>query len=261
MQVEPNELEQSEAERGFVGYFDLLGYKNVLTNNHINKAIEVVKLIQRILEKEQERVYAAGRIVGHQFCEHIVFSDSILVYTTFPETNSEKHNQVGIFHEFCAAVISELFWNGLPVRGSWAFGNYYVKRTANGIYVAGMPIVEAYEFSNCLDLAGCVIAPSAEKILSDMRILDPPLLGYVHYPVPLKGSQSQKFQKQEMFLLNHYKIDLNYNPNRKISRQIVMQKFAEHNKSVGIEVLSKINNTLDFLKACESDGCQRGETD
>ena len=261
MLAEPNQSEQNEAERGFVGYFDLLGYKNVLTNNHINKAIEVVKLIQQILEKEQERVYTAGKIVGQQFCEHIVYSDSILVYTTFPEANREQHNQIGIFHEFCAALISELFWNGLPVRGAWAFGNYYVKRTANGIYVAGIPIVEAYEFSSCLDLAGCVIAPSAEKILSDLKILDPPLLGIVHCPVPLKGNQNQKSQKQEMFMLNHYKIDLNYNPNRKMSRQIVMQQFAEHNKSVGVEVLSKINNTLEFLKACEADACQPDEID
>ena len=27
-----------DAKLGFIGYFDLLGYKSILTNNHINKA-------------------------------------------------------------------------------------------------------------------------------------------------------------------------------------------------------------------------------
>ncbi len=74
------------------------------------------------------------------------------------------------------------------------------------------------------------------------------LLGFIQHHVPCKGSRNQK-----MFLLNHYRIDLNYNPNRKISRQTVLEKFAEHNKRIGVEVLPKVNNTLEFLKACETD--------
>ncbi|MEJ0091135.1 MAG: hypothetical protein WDM80_15500 [Limisphaerales bacterium] len=82
------ESDHFEAKRGFVGYFDLLGYKNILTNNDINKAIDVVKLIQKIIEQEQERVYRMGKISKQKFCDYLVYSDSILVYNEFPENQS-----------------------------------------------------------------------------------------------------------------------------------------------------------------------------
>lgn len=256
-----NQAEQIETGPGFIAYFDLLGYKNLLTNNDINKAIAVVRLIQDVLQSQQERVYQTGRITGQRFCDHIVYSDSILVYTAFPENNQEQHAQIAIFHEFCAGLISELFWIGLPIRGAWAFGNYYVTKTDKGIYVAGLPIVEAYQFSNCLDVSACLIAPSAEKVLAELKILDSPshLLGYIHCSVPMMINQ--KAQKQAMFLLNHYAIDLNYNPDRKISRQVLMEKFSEHNKNIAIDALSKVNNTLVFLNLCESHACQQAETE
>jgi hypothetical protein len=248
--------EDNDAKRGFVGYFDLLGYRSLIANNHICEVIGVVKTIKNIIEDQHTRVIESGRIAGQKFCEFVVYSDSILVYTSFPENSREQHSQVAIFLEFCGDIISELFWVGLPVRGAWAFGDYYVEKTENGIYLAGMPIVEAYEFSNRIDMLGCVIAPSAEKVLAGMQILETPSelpVGYIQHFVPLKNDQNQKFQKQELFLLNHYHRDLHYHPSRIISRQIVMEKFAEHNKRIGVEVLPKINNTLEFLKACKPD--------
>jgi len=186
-----------------------------------------------------------------------------LVYTSFPESHGERHAQIAIFQEFCAALMSGLFWIGLPTRGAWAFGDYYVKKTEKGIYVAGMPIVEAFEFSNCLDVAACVVAPSAEKVLTELKILDSPsnLLGFIHFPVPIKSNQ--KAQRQKLFVLKHYAMDLHYNPKRIISRQILMEKFSEHNKHIGVEALSKANNTLEFLQACEpeSEACRRTEID
>lgn len=244
-------LEENQSKLGFVGYFDLLGYRNI---NPTSEIISVVKTIQKIIESAYARVTATQKIAGMKFCECVVYADSILVYNTFPENKSEQHHQVSIFQEFCADVVSELFWAGLPVRGAWAFGLYYVEKTENGIYIAGSPIVEAYEFSNCVDMSGCVIAPSAEKILAELQILKgspDELRGFIQYFVPCKGNRNQK-----MFLLNHYRIDLHYHPDRIISRKNVMEQFASHNKSIGVEVLPKANNTLEFLEACKPDACQ-----
>ena len=243
--------EENQSKLGFIGHFDLLGYRSI---NPTSEIISVVKIIQKIIESEYARVITTQNLVGMKFCECVVYADSILIYNTFPENKSEQHHQVAIFQEFCSAVVSELFWAGLPVRGAWAFGQYYVEKTENGIYIAGSPIVEAFEFSNCVDMAGCVIAPSAEKKLAEMLILKGPpseFLGYIQYFVPCKGNRNQK-----MILLNHYCMDLHYHPDRIISRQVVMEKFAEHNKRIGIEVLPKVNNTLDFFETCKPDVCQ-----
>jgi len=158
----------------------------------------------------------------------------------------------GLFAEFCAGVLNDLFWEGLPIRGAWAFGEFYIDLQPGKVCLAGIPIVEAYEFSNCLDLAGCVIAPSAETILASKQIIDPAAerpLGFMKYSVPLKGRP-----KQKLFMLDHYSFDRANKRHPKISRQTVIEKFTAHNKRVSVEVLSKVNNTLEFLEASEGKG-------
>jgi len=191
----------------------------------------------------------------------VVFSDSILACTGFAESDRERHAEVAVFNEVCSSLVSGLFWAGLPVRGAWAFGDYFVEndKLTHGIYLAGAPIIEAYELSNCIEMSACVIAPSAEKVLAEMLILASPSelpIGYTRHRVPLKGRQ-----KQEMFLLDHHRRDLHYHPDHKITRQIVMDKFGDHKKRITVEVLPKINNTLEFFEPSRShqrSPCQPG---
>jgi hypothetical protein len=113
-----------------------------------------------------------------------------------------------------------------------------------------MPIVEAYELSNCVDLAGCVVAPSAETVLAGKQILDTTTdrpLSFIKYRVPLKGHQ-----KQELFMLDHYAFDRHNKRHPEITRQTVVEKFVAHNKRISVDVLSKVNNTMEFLAASKA---------
>ncbi len=271
MKQSENVYEENGARRGLVGFFDLLGYKSLAENNPIAELISVVRKIQETIKKSLEKLNATEESLGqvvprlenYSPINHVVFSDSILAYTGLPESGRERHAQVAVFNEFCSSLVSGLFWAGLPVRGAWAFGDYFVEneKTTHGIYLAGAPIIEAYELSNCVDMSACVIAPSAEKVLAEMLILASPSelpIGYTRHRVPFKGRQ-----KQEMFLLDHYRTDLHHHPDHKITRQILMEKFGDHKKRITIEVLPKINNTLEFFepsRSHERGTCQPGET-
>src|SRR5713101_1172379 len=248
-------IEETGAQCGLVGFFDLLGYKSIVENNTIGELIFVVKKIQETIRESLRQLHVTEDCLSQALpshenvgsIEHVVFSDSIFICTTYPETERELRIQAAKFNEFCSDLVSGLFWAGLPVRGALAFGDYFVERTEMGIFLAGAPIVEAHELSNCFDMSACVIAPSAEGVLAKMQILassSEVQAGYTHQRVPLKGNQ-----RQEMCLLDRYSRDLSYHPDRTISRQIVMQKFADHKKRITVEVLPKVNNTLGFLEA------------
>lgn len=248
--------QENGARRGLVGFFDLLGYKSLADNNQITELISIIRKIQEAIRKSLEKLndteefldQALPKLDNYNSINHVVFSDSILAYTGLPESDRERHAQVAVFNEFCSSLVSGLFWAGLPVRGAWAFGDYFVEndKMTHGIYVAGAPIIEAYELANCIDLSACVIAQSAEKVLAGMLILESPSeppIGYARHRVPLKGKQNQ-----EMFLLDHYRTGLRYHPDRKITRQILIDKFGEHKKAITENVLPKINNTLEFFE-------------
>jgi hypothetical protein len=161
----------------------------------------------------------------------------------------QEHELAGVLAEFCVGLVNDLFSEGLPIRGAWAFGDYYVESVPGKTWVAGKPLTEAHKLFNRVDMMGCVLAPSAEAFMFKSRILDSSpegTLGFIKYPVPLNRGGG----KQELFMLNHHALYRHYHPGEpEISRQVVMEKFGMHNKQITVDVLSKVNNTLQFLEA------------
>jgi hypothetical protein len=225
-------------QEGLVGFFDILGYKSLIENNSIHEMVIIVKTIQEIVDSHQKILEEWA-----SECGHVMFSDSILVYAPLSDPQTE-HKNSGLVAEFCAGILNDLFWGGLPVRGAWAFGEFYVELKPGKICLAGMPIVEAYECTNALDLAGCVVTRSAEKVLIEKQILDSSSerpLGFMKYLVPLKSG------RKELFMLDHYAFDRHNHRHPRISRQTVLEKFGAHKKTLNASVLTKVNNTLEFL--------------
>ena len=245
MNESENSLEGIDTQHGLVGFFDVLGYQKINENSQIKEAVLVVRRILETTRKSQKANDFVGTLVDQTFCEHVVFSDSILVYSSFKKSRDQA-TSAAMFASYCSGLITELFWAGLPVRGALALGDYYVENHMGSVCFAGRPIIEAHELADCLDLAACVVAPSAEEMFST----DP---GFFEYLVPLKG------QKQKMIMLNHYASSW---AERELSREVMMKMFGAHNKHVGIEVLSKVNNTLEFLRECRSNAARlAGKTD
>lgn len=230
-----------QTEYGFVGFFDILGYRRIAANNQIKKAAQVVEKVLKKVRESQAASDFVGKLIEQKFCRHVVFSDSIVIFSQ-QNDRTDKDTQRTMFTSICAGLVSSLFWEGLPVRGALALGEYYVKIQPESICLIGKPIIEAYELADQINLAGCVVTPSAESAFSANSS------HFIEYPVPIKGQQ-----KQRMLMLNNY---TNGWAVRKFSRRVVLQKFSKYNKPVGIEVLPKINNTLDFYEVCRKHGAE-----
>jgi hypothetical protein len=234
MSESANPSQHGGSQTGFIGFFDLLGYKDFIRNNQLKEVVQKVRNILLECKRSQKRIEGLEYLFDQDICEHVIFSDTILIYS-----NTTSEPSATLFTIFCASLVNALFWEGFPVRGALAAGEFYVDPKLGSISLAGAPIVEAHELEECLDFAGCVVAPSAEPFLSQKCF---------PYDVPIKG-----FQKQRLFALNA----LSYSDDgREISRQVVLDKFGAHNKRVGVDVLPKINNTITFLEACKREACR-----
>jgi len=187
------------------------------------------------LEESVEKLVGMKEVpkrLGRRPFEVVSFSDSILLYTVDTEPISAVW-----FGLVCGALVTTMFWTGLPVRGAISAGEFLVRRNSQGFFFAGFPIVEAYEFAGCLQLAGCVVAPSVE---SEVRAWNQTI--WLEYDVPLKG-----VQRQSMTMLDNYV----FWKGRELSRAILIEKFRDHGKRIDPGVLVKVNNTLCFLNVCK----------
>jgi hypothetical protein len=230
-----NSGQQVGSHTGFIGFFDLLGYKEFVRNNQVKEVVQKVGDILLECQRSQEQNEKLECLFDEDICEHVIFSDTILIYS-----NTTSQASATLFTCFCASLVNGLFWEGFPVRGALAAGEFYVGPKPGSISLAGVPIVEAHEVEECVDFAGCVLAPSAEPFLNQKCF---------PYDVPMK----KRFQKQRLFALNA----LSYSDDdREISRQVVLDKFGAHNKRVGVEVVPKITNTIAFLEACKREACR-----
>jgi hypothetical protein len=226
--------ELPESSYGLVAFFDILGYRQIITNNEIREAALIVK---RILQKVTDLQEAAdGFEKRYQFLpapKYLVFSDSILVYTSYSSNQATRKSQAGAFAACCMALCRDLLEEGLPARGAIARGEFFIEKNS----FVGKPIVEAYELANALELSGCVIAPTAE---AEFVGQDDPLKLLFQYPVPLKENQ-----KQDLYTLNLcFSLLVNDSED---PRQFAIKQFGRHNKNIGPDVIGKLNNTVVFL--------------
>jgi hypothetical protein len=236
MSESANAHQHGGSQTGFIGFFDLLGYKEFIRNNQLKEVAQKVRDILRVCRTSKILNEGIEHLFGNHFCEHVIFSDTILIYS-----NTTSDPSATLFTSFCTSLVNGLFRAGYPVRGALASGEFYVEVKQASICLAGAPIVEAYELADCLDFAGCVVAPSAERFLALKSL-------YFQYEVPIKGCG-----KQRMFILNAISDE---EESRGISRQIVLDMFGAHNKRIGVDVLPKINNTIAFLEACKREACR-----
>jgi hypothetical protein len=248
-------------QHGLIAFLDILGYKSIIQNNDLRETICVVKQIEGAIGKAVNRRKETEGFLDNPICKQIVFSDSILVHTVPSAPNPQtfvpnwQHMQISVFIEFSIDLLNRLLSAGLPVRGALAYGDTYVDtQTPEKIALAGKPIVEAYEWANCLELSGCVLAPSAEAYLIAERVLDISSdhhLGFINYAVPMKPNcdRKKKFMLDQGSVYRHYREGNNW-PD--ISRQMIYERFAAHNKPIDVKAQSIIDNTLEFLEVCST---------
>ena len=225
-------------ENGLVAFFDILGYAQLINNDELENVIQTIeKSFVDVIKKHSDKWEKMLPTNGDFVPECLIFSDSILVTLPIPTANIEilLVSYAVAFGIFCQILVAKLFESGLPVRGAISIGKFYVKK--HPPIFAGRPIVEAHQLCNSLELAGCVISPASESAFGVFSSL------FQSYSVPIKDKGKQKLYLLDYFSFLKDKVGF--------CRQTVIESFKAHNKHIPLEVIGKVNNTVEFLEHCK----------
>jgi hypothetical protein len=260
-------------ETGFVGFFDILGYKSFLEagiKEATFKVIDILEALPQMVKGAQMRHYGRGSDILKDLAwqvDRVVFlvvSDSILLRSAYDKSldPSKQPAQAAKFLETALVLERVMFEGGLPLRGAIAFGDFIF----HGNVFAGKPIIEAYELGQCLDLAVCVLHKTAEDELQKLvksapgswdGILDEGIQNnsthLVRYLVPIQKVETEP--KQRLCLnLAWPRLLVGCKPlkERPDLRQYVLEQFWAHNKQVGPDEIRKVDNTERFFRFIQS---------
>jgi hypothetical protein len=200
------------AKKGFVACFDILGYRAIQPR----VAFETWEgLVDEFVKSRNNARKIAQMISVH------LFGDSIFV---FAPLQSES-----IFTSYCRMAFWKAFEAGMPLRGAISGGEYFESFKFGPVY-SGIPIVEAHDFQEALEVSACVVAPSALRWLPIVQPNDPV---FKRLSVPMKGDK-----KENLFVVKPY---------REVPSVKVIKAFSAHGKPIGPREASKLNNTIELF--------------
>ncbi len=266
---------------GLVGFFDILGYQQMLLANDVASTARIVvdvlaevpNLVVSGMFEDQglDLVGVSNDDVSTKDLEAwaeygpyfegivreetgwLLFSDSILV--SLPIDRDEGPilwgTRVAAFVEVCSFLLRKMFDVGLPLRGGISFGEFFIHDT----YFSGRPIIDAYQHAESLELSGCVLAPSAASLYGQVQqnAIDE---GYedsvpgmfdqlcVSYLIPKKRDQVEKGP-----MVNWVNLPMRFFEGLPSDlRKYIYSSFVAHNKDVVPAVQPKIDNTEAFVR-------------
>ncbi|MDR3302587.1 MAG: hypothetical protein LBT01_08715 [Spirochaetaceae bacterium] len=264
IEKEISEVNGNIVKEGFICFFDILGYKNILENNTINKCAQI---INNILLKLQEKVkseftdlsgkpkatrgFSSDDVKSLEedrksffdnYLNIIMVSDSIVLFFDFTDSGIEIINHTWLALRYIATFQREAFIQGLPMRGCLDFGEYYYH---NSLF-AGQTIVNSYEKGNNLEFSGVVVTDDAYnriKIISEQNDFYTKLLDCVifRYLYPVKNGQDESG-----YIIKWYE-ECDFPENQDI-RQFIYESFYWYNKNIDTATVTKINNTEKILR-------------
>jgi hypothetical protein len=245
-------MEKETTKEGLVGFFDILGYQNLLERNEPEKiaeevlpiltnigekiASEMKELLSNVIEKDLHKNYF------HRIIENLhwlVFSDTVLLTLPIEEENHILVKYIWLI--FILAVISiqgELFVAGLPPRGVIDYGKFFIKDTC----FAGRPIVNAYKLCSQIELSACIFSEyAAEKIrkMEDWENFFDSFI--VEYLIPTK-----KGEKHLLTVMAH-----TYDKDSPAIHNEVMRAFWKNSKDISLDARQKAQNTEQWLEFLE----------
>jgi hypothetical protein len=252
-------MNEIKTEQGFVAFFDILGYQQIIKNNDVKKAASIINAfiinvpslienkLKEIIEPFSKTDYEKELLDISQKLKCIILSDSIILKLPCSLEGSRAINEIMIFFLSCSNLMRTMFEKGLPLRGTISFGQYYINDTYTCL--AGKPIVDAYTLTSAQNWSGCILDEEAQKAYMKPFLIaqiEPNALLKVlaiDYSVPFK-SEERPYKVINWACLNNTLIS-------KISgdiREFVTNAFLRHNKEVAGDVLTKINNTEIFIR-------------
>lgn len=223
------EYDQKYKSLRWIGYFDLLGTKELIkTNSHL----AIFKVYRKAIEEFNN---CKGSLVD---INPIWFSDTFILYS--------EDNSVSGFRDL--DHISRWFYyylikEEIPVRGAISYGDFYCDK--NNSLFFGKPLIEAYEYGEAQDWLGLILCPSAEQKLNPAGIFSNQSSTYVYTDVPFKkrlminGGESPIKNLPACILGCWLPHDFQEN---------ICQKLCQMMKKQNNKQKRKYENTINFLK-------------
>lgn len=254
-----------------IGFFDILGYTNLLKQNDVGEITQ--KVIDIILNAKSEIYKQNFESKTHpkaadvyKFIEWRIVSDSILVYSEFKLKNAIDVHWTQ-FLLFSNIFQKYMFEEGLPVRGVINTGDIYIKENC----FAGKPIIDAYELSKKIKMAACILHKDANVELKKIvfsnlpessvydLLIDYPFIYDRLFDCMLKGCtfipKEALFKAPEEFGNSYFlnMMILKGNTKEKSIEKYVEDSFSKHNKKIDSkDVQKKIEATTNFFEACKN---------
>ena len=255
---------------GFVGFFDILGYTQIMLNNNIHKTAQFVSdTLMNIPHDMIDSLRSSYLLVQPQdgqtipsetdSLSHIldkvswiIFSDSILISLPFDPALPERdlvQNYLA-FSIVCASLMNRCFSAGFPLRGAISVGEFFIEDRC----FAGKPIINAFYAMQQLEFAGCVLDEAANNLISDWRkhlvktgervMLDKLDQTTIIYLTPLKENSDERHRT-----INWVEPETpGISPISGDIRDATTRAFLMHNKIAVPSVQGKINNTEMFIR-------------
>jgi hypothetical protein len=183
-----------------------------------------------------------------------IFSDTIFGSISLNGKDSEVLllRKWVLFLASCLLLQRRAFDEGLPLRGALATGTYILK---DNIFI-GKPIVDAYNLCQAQNWSGAALTKNTgmefENFIEKNRnkkTLEGVDEFLSMYPVPMKSGKPITLMCLRWCGARNLISFTFKSPNDANSlKNLIKNKFSEHNKTVSDEVADKINNTALFLQ-------------
>jgi hypothetical protein len=183
-------------KHGLVGFFDILGFKNVAEAESDEDMVRIAELVSQNLVKVREiQKEIVREIMGPGSIDIVgscAFADSILLWCEIPPAELFDIHYWLVFFRVCAQLMKHYFNEGLPLRGAISHGKFFIEDHC----FFGKPFVESHVLAERTEWAGCVIEPGAEQKL-EVVLSDAESAGYrcimeqvcVRYGTPVKRAE------------------------------------------------------------------------
>jgi len=259
-------MENEGTKTGLVGFFDILGYQNLLERNEPEKiAEEVLPIItnigdavkqnldlchnsailhikSKINTSDDNEILVAFEEMHKKIIERmrwLVFSDTVLLALPIEEEDEFIVKMSWFLFIMASATLqANLFRAGLPARGAIDFGKFFIKDTC----FAGRTIVNTYQLCSEIEMAACVFSDKATIEFRRLEMFDYWLDNIVvEYLVPMKSGERHLLTVR-IYLFDSDSPDIHGE---------VMRAFWGNRKDIPLSVRQKAQNTEQWLEFIE----------
>lgn len=233
--------------KSFVAFFDILGFKDLVSNNSHEELLEIYDFALYDTLKSMipilKTVYGIIPQLGTKEIDTLeiyIISDSVIIILKDISTK-------GFLYLLAVSriVLSSAMGGGIPLRGGISVDEVSVLKNEYGTTILGKGLTKAYEIENKQSWSGAIVSEECFEYLKEPESKDlaERLINAEGAILIRKYNVPSKDGEKEEYVVEWTRYDLIKSEND------VIGAFSQHNKSVNLErTKTIINNTLEFYR-------------